>query len=243
MKKESFLKKFADIKFVSKKHWINHLIPMLLALFIICLSIAMVSFSVAVITFSSVLVLIVVLFLLAATYIKVLPDEELIAVSDGEIIILPAGKYFLFPNRVFLKQIISLKEQHLNIMPKKDIEFAHGARFKINLVVNYKITDAKNYYLSNADFVISEIIKPLMINFFIKRSWKTFLPGNRYYVIEDFSLIINNPSSIINFLENICGIRIYSLAFSLLEKIRDEEIDDKKKKIVSGQMIGYGDGC
>jgi hypothetical protein len=126
----------------------------------------------------------------------------------------------------------------------KEVEFAHGAKFKINLVVSYKITEAKNYYLANADFIISEIIKPLMINFFIKRRWKNFIPGNRYYVIEDFSLIVNNSSSTISFLEHISGIKIYSIAFSLLEKIRDENTKDEKKTTVQpAEHRDGGYGC
>jgi len=242
MKKESFLKKLTDIKFVSKKHWVSHSVPMLTIVLIVCLPIAMVSFNVAVITFLSIMTLIIVLFLLVATHVKVSSDEELIVISDGEIISLPFGRYFLFPNRVFIKQVISLKEQYLNIMPEKEVEFAHGAKFKINLVVSYKITEAKNYYLANTDFIVSEMIKPVMIKFFIQRSWKNFLPGNHYFVIEDFSLIDNN--SVFSRLEYICGIKIYSIAFSLLEKVRDENIkDDKKITVQTVEHEDSGDGC
>ncbi len=227
--KENLFKKIASVKFVSRKHWISCLIPIFVVLLIACLPITIISLGLGIIVFMALSILIIAIFIFLSDYIQVSSNEELVIISDGEEVVLPKGRYFLFPYRNIAKEKFSLKTQNFPIMTKEKVNFAHEAEFEVKVDYFGRIQNSKDYYINK--FVVQEIMKCLIIYYFEKRSYKIFITEKNPFVIENLSIIDPN-GSVISFIENNFGIKIYSIVFTLLNKIKEEDVDENN-----------GDGC
>jgi len=211
--KENLFKKIASIKFISKKHWISCLVPIFVVLLIACLPITIISLGLGIIVFMALSILIIAIFIFLSDYIQVSSNEELIIISDGEEVVLPKGRYFLFPYRNIAKEKFSLKTQKFPILIKEKVKFVYGAEFEVNIEFFGRIENSKDYYKNK--FIVQEIMKYLIIYFFKERSYKVFITEKNPFVIENLSIIDPN-GLVISFIKNNFGIKIYYLLVNLI---------------------------